>query len=403
MNYKGNKILFFIFMLFSPVTSLVVALLNWKKDFAKLLFLGLFFFMGMTALPEGDLASYQQNYYIITRSSFLEIWKNFIFLKDGKFFYSLFSFLFGIFFKQHNLYFGFLFFVYGFYLINLIYLVYSSTIKLSSSYFGKLLFLSFTLFFSVRYIINLAFYTGSVFILYWFIKSYLTSNTKNLFPILLAPIFHISLLYLIIPIVLFLIFRLKIHICLFILLISFYVPRSLVVEYLSIFVSDQKNNVLKEKYIYYAEDNAYERIELNYEETRKYFNNKLLFLNNFKDFLFNYLINFCLLLLLFDYRNLRSNKKYLLLYNFIIILYASSNIILNVSNGVRFRIFHLTMSLFFFLLLYQFETYNKLMRVCLSLLIPVLLLYGIMNLYASNKFISLDFYFSNFFIELFLK
>lgn len=397
---KRNKIISFGLLLISPLFSLVLALRNWKVNYAKNIFIGVIVFIGMTALPEGDLERYQEIYYYNLTQSFEVLWHDLISLKEGKFYISFFSYIFGLFFNHHNVYFGFLYFIFGYYLVNFVYFIYDNIKYLKKSKFGLFLFVSFALFFSIRNSLNLAFYTGAIYILYWLTKTLLKRNIKHLTPIFLAPLFHIALVLVFIPSGFYLILKSKTYLCILLALFSYAIPQVVVTNVLGSLAEDNENTLVESKYKSYASEKGMDYLNERYSKSASQANFKLSLLNNIQTFIFDYLINFGLLIIFFFYKKFKNNELQVYMYNLILLLFAMSNIMLNISNGGRFQIFHLTLSIVFFLLFYQNLIKNKVIKIYYFIIFPIIFIFGIMNLYATNKLISTNFLVSNFFIEI---
>lgn len=395
-----NKIISYGLLLIAPFFSLLFALRQWKTPYAKNMLIGVIVFIGMTALPEGDLERYQAFYYYNANQSLETMWYNLISLKEGKFYIGLLSFLFGLIFQHHAVYFGFLYFIFGYYLVNFVFLVYDYNKRIFSTRWGGFLFITFALFFSIRSSVNLAFYTGAIFILYYLTKSLLQSNTKLLLPILLAPLFHFALAIVFLPIVLFLFLKSKTYVCLLLVLLSYAIPQTVVTGILGDLASDNKDTLVENKYKSYASEDGMERLNKRYAEGALSSNFKLTLLNNIREIIFTYLINVGLLLI-FLFKKKLLNKDYLLhWYNFILLAWALANVMENISNGIRYQIFPMALGVAFFVVLFQNNFKTKLLQLYYILTFPILLIYGLMNLYASNKFISTNFFVSNYFVEL---
>lgn len=397
---QRNKIISYGLLLVAPFFSSLLAIRQWKTPYAKNRLIGVIVFIGMTALPEGDLEYYQAYYYYNANQSLETMWYNLVSLKEGKFYVGFLSFLFGLFFQHHTIYFGFLYFIFGYYLINFVFLVYEYNKGIVSTRWGGFLFVSFALFFSIRNSVNLAFYTGAIFILYYLAKSILLSNTKLLLPILLAPLFHFALAIIFLPIVLFLFLKSKTYVCIMLVLLSYAIPQTVVTGVFGDLASDNKDTLVENKYKGYASEDGMERLNKRYEEGALSGNFKLTLLNNIREIIFNYLLNISLVLLLFYHKKFAKDLTLLNLYNLILLLWSVSNVMLNISNGNRYQIFHLTLSVLFLILFYQSQIKSNFKKIYYAIVFPILFIFGIMNLYASNKFISTNFFVSNYFIEI---
>lgn len=396
---RQNKLIGYVLLFIAPFLSFLLALMRWDKPYAKNMIIGVIVFIGMTALPEGDLQYYQDYYYYNSNLSFEAMLHNFIGLKEAKFYINLLSFSFGLIFEHHALYFGFLYFIFGYYLINFIYLAYEHNNSATNTSWGVFLFLTFALFFSIRSSLNMAFYSGAIFILYYISKSILQSNTKMMWPILLAPLFHIALILVFIPIILFSIFKSRTYACAALVIISYAPQQSTFQNLLGDFSSDKDGSIIKERYDNYASENGKELLDRRYAEASANANFKLSLLNNIKDFLFNYLLNIGLVIIFLYRKKLNKEIVMLKLYNLILLFWALSNVMLDISNGNRFQTFQMTLTVLYLLLSYEKFT-NRVQRLYYFFTFPLLSIYGFLNLYAANKFISANFFVSNFLIEI---
>lgn len=387
-------------MFISPLLSFFIALNEWKSSFAKNIFIGVIVFIGMTALPEGDLEYYQSVYYRASNQSFEEMWSKIINLQDGKIYISLLTHLFRLVSNSHVFYFGFLYFIFGYYLVNFIYLVHEHKKVQSSFKWAGFIFLTFALSFSLRNSLNLAFYTGTIFIIYYTAKTILESNIKLLIPIIFAPLFHTALVIVFFPLVLFIFLKEKTNLCLLLVLISYSIPQSFVTGNLGALASDNKDTILESKYNIYASEGGMERLNERYEQVALNSNLELSLLNNLRDFQFNYFFNFGLIILFFFQKKIFLNNYFLQFFNVILIFWALSNLMLNISNGIRFQIFHITLTMSLFVIYLDAIMRSRVLRCYMAILFPLAFIVGIMSLYACNKFISLNFFTSNFVIEI---
>jgi len=398
---NSNLVIRYALLLISPFLSLILAIINWNIAYTKFFLVGAIVFLGITALPEGDLERYQSLYYSQNITSVVTLWNNFISFNEGKFYIRFFSLILGIFFNHHSVYFGVLYFIFGRYLVNFIFLGYNNNRGILLSHWGKFIFASFALFFSIRYSLNLAFYTGAIFIIYYLAKAILNSNLKLMWPIVFAPLFHFALAFLFIPILLFLFLKSKTKVSIILVLISYLIPQALVTSTLGSFANDKEGTLAEAKYESYVSENGMERLNKRYSEGDLNSNLKLSALNNVRSFVYNYLIITGLILLLWRLQRLEEDEMLQHLYNLILLLWAASNIMLNISNGVRFQIFHLTLAVLLFMMLYSTQFKYQSLTYFNKIAFPIIFILGIMSLYASNKFVSTNFYTSNYFIQIF--
>ncbi len=397
---KRNRLIAYGLLMISPFLSFGIAVRNWKTDYAKNILIGVIVFIGMTAFPEGDLERYQNYYYYNASQSFEMMWHNLISLKEGKFYITFFSFLFGLIFQHHNIYMGFLFFLFGYYLVNFIFLIYNYDKSIVHQRIGFLIFISFALFFSLRNAVNLAFYTGAIYILYWIVKSILTQNNKFLIPLLLAPLFHFALTLVLIPVMLFVLLKSRTFICIALVVVSYMLPPSIVNNTLGDLANDNESTIIEDRYNNYASEKGIEYMNKRYEKGASNANFKLKLLNDIKNIIFDNVIYIGLFLFLIFFKRYKNNKLLIQFFNMILLFWAISNLMMNVSNGNRYQIFQITLGVVFFVLLYQTKIKNRIMNAYFFILFPLVFLYGLMNLYATNKMISTNFFVSNFFVEI---
>lgn len=401
MKENINRLISHSFILIAPFLTLLMGLTSFNVRFIKSSLIGAIVFIGVTALPEGDLEFYQTVYYKIADQPFNNLLQSFLNVKEAKFYISLSAFLVSLFFEHHSIYFGLLYFVFGYYLVNFIFIVFEYKVQILSSRWGKFIFIAFALFFSIRNSLNLAFYTGAIYSIYFMTKAVLNSEHKFLLPIILAPVFHFALAFIFIPILIFLFFKSKTIVCLTLVLITYLMPQNSVRGILGTLANENKGTIVESKYDSYVSEGGIERLNKRYSDGAKNSNFKLSLLNTLKEFIFNYLVNIGLVVLFFYRKVLLRDIVILKLYNLILILWAASNIMLNISNGNRFQIFHLTISVFFFIYLHYEKIKSDLLKIYFNITFPIIFFFGVMSLYASNKFVSTNFFTSNYFIQIF--
>jgi hypothetical protein len=116
-----------------------------------------------------------------------------------------------------------------------------------------------------------------------------------------------------------------------------------------------------------------------YEKGASNANFKLKLLNDIKNIIFDNVIYIGLFLFLIFFKRYKNNKLLIQFFNMILLFWAISNLMMNVSNGNRYQIFQITLGVVFFVLLYQTKMKNRIMNTYFVILFPLVFLFGLMS------------------------
>ena len=177
-------------------------------------------------------------------------------------------------------------------------------------------------------------------------------------------------------------------------------PPSIVNNTLGDLANDNESTIIEDRYNNYASEQGIEYMNKRYEKGASNANFKLKLLNDIKNIIFDNVIYIGLFLFLIFFKRYKNNKLLIQFFNMILLFWATSNLMMNVSNGNRYQIFQITLGVVFFVLLYQTKMKNRIMNAYFVILFPLVFLFGLMSLYATNKMISTNFFVSNFFVEI---
>lgn len=398
---KGYAIILYLIW---PFSALWLGIKYFDSKYGKNLLIALFGFLGFTALSHGDLERYEASFYDLTGKDFSLIIADLFSLQTGKFYNDFLSVFVGIFSNSHHVYFMLLFLVYGYFLVGSISSFKSLKIKQHSRY-GLLFFIAFALYYSVFNILNLAFYTGGIFVIYNLIKYYNTQQKKYLYLVFLAPLFHLGLgIFILLPL-LVLLFKNKLLYYLIFLLFTFGLGQSNFIGALENIASSNSGTYIESKYKAYASDKGRERMEKRYDLGEQNANIKLKSLFISKDIIHYFLVPLGLVLLYFNRKRILYNHDLLRLFNLVLICWGVCNLMLNISQGQRFLNIYCFLAIGLFYKVYMVSRREKIKIPWLNryfyLLVPMVLLTGLMTLVASHFMIPLNFFTSNFFVEIY--
>ena len=396
---KGYSVILYLFW---PLSALFIALKNFDSKFGRNLLIALYAFLGFTALKFGDLERYAEEFYLFKTASFSQIFDELTSLQNGKIYNSFVVFLTSLVFETHHFYFAILFTIYGYFYINTVNLIKDVYLKELDN-FGKIFFYGVLLFLFISAIGNLAFYTGGVYMLYCSINYYKTKNKKHLFMMLFVPLFHIGLaIYLVIPLLL-LLFRDKTWYYIAFVVVTFIVGQSSITGAIQSLAESNSGTIIESKYTSYASDQGLELIEDRYEERNANFNIKLQALNYLQSAIWYIFVPLGIILIYLRKKVLLNITSERLLH-IALLFWGVANVMLNISQGSRFVVLFSFISIALFFIVYIDRRYapNKTMfKKFIFIFAPALFLYGLMSAYASNGMISIQFFISNFFIEIY--
>lgn len=401
MNNQSKAYAILLYMLL-PFSAIIVGLRSFDSNFGKRLLIALYAFLGFTAFSVGDLERYESEFYKYKTATFSEIFVELISLQTGKFYNSFISVLSGSIFDSHHYYFLILFVIYGYFYLNIIHLL--KEIKLQNlNYFELLFFFGMFLFLMIRTIPNLAFYTGGVFILFMVISYIKKNDSKYLFFLFLTPLFHIGLsIYLAIPLLLFA-FKKKTWLYASFVLLSLAIGKSSFVSTIETIANKNENTIIDSKYKSYASEKGQESLEKRYEENANNNNLKLQSLVYIQDAIWYYFVPVGVMIIYFRRKILLVEDSQRRLLNVVLLFWGLSNLMLNVSQGLRFLVLFcfLAIGLFFDTFIKNKNADNDILfNLFIKLFVPVLFIFGLMSTYASNEMFIAPFFISNFFIEI---
>lgn len=401
MNSQSKAYSIILYLIW-PFSAFFVGLKNFDSVVGKNLLIAFYAFVGFTAVSVGDLERYEAEFYRNKAASIDQIVTEFLDFQDGKIFYSVASVFTGSIFDSHHYYFAILFLVYGYFYINTVYLLKDISYKKLGK-FGLMFVFGVLLFILIRPVINTAYYTGGVFILYMTVSFYKHNKVKYLWYMLLAPLFHIGLtVYVVVP--LFLIFfKNKTRYYILFVIVSFLVGKSSVVGVMED-VSKNSDSILEIKYKNYASEDGQAYMEERYADGAANSNIKLRSLNFLTDAIMYFFIPLGVALLYLKRKFLLVDQDLKTLFHIVLIFLGISNLMLNISQGERFLVLYAFLAIGLFYTVYirtRNLSMNTVFMKFLVVFVPILFVTGLMLLYASNELFISQVFISNFFIEIY--
>jgi hypothetical protein len=396
---KQNKAYLIILSFIWPFASVMYGIKKNGERFARnLLIIFGFGFLGFTATNEGDLERYAEAYYLKSNDTLIELFDSFINIESSKFIVDLLASLIA-FTGNHHIYFAVLFIIYGYFYVESIFLLKHK--ELNSLYnFGALFFLAFALYFSIRSIISLAFYTGAIFYCFMLLSYIIKGNEKKyLYYSFLVPFFHIGLTPLIFSSLLLLIFNTNTKIFVVVVVGSFIIGQSSVINFIEVIAIKSQSEMLDSKYRSYASESGQKRLDSRYALGAKSSNFKLLILNKAGEVLNFIVFPFSLILVYIKRKLFFRDKIVLYLFNASLAVWSVSNLMLNISQGERFLKISTFITFALLIYIYQKNYADRFLKSFFYIILPILMFFGVGSLYASNKFIGIEFFISNFFIS----
>lgn len=396
---KGYSIILYLIW---PFSALLIGLKNFHTKFGRNLIIALYAFLGFTAISIGDLERYEEDYYLQQGNTVAKIFTELISLQNGKFYNSFISVVCGFIFESHHFYFLILFLIYGYFYINTVNLLTDNTFgKLDK--LGLLFFFGILLFLLIRPLPNIAFYTGGIFVVYNMVSYYKFKKKKHLYFILFAPLIHIGLtIYLILP-VLLLLFKNKIWYYIVFLIFSFAVGKSNFVETLDSLAKSNRDTIIESKFVGYASEEGQARLEELYAKNEAGKNIRARILKGLQEIIMFVVVPIGVFIIFVNRKKLILENT-MILFQMVLLFWSVSNLMVNISQGERFVVLFsfISIGLFFKVHLSTIELPRKtIFNYFLKIFIPALFLFGLMTAYASNILFSVQFFISNFFIELF--
>jgi|GEM_PF-2872716 len=392
------KALGIITFLIWPFGTFLMALQHYRKPVAKWFFIMALTFLGYTIGIVGDLEVYHKNFFEVSRYSWSRVFKNIVTFSNADFYTLLMSKVVSGIGGDVKLYFAVLMFVFAYFYISIVQLIAS---KVPSHLVRHLILLliGFATYHSLMSFISVRFYTATVIYIYAFLQVVLNNKRKYIFLAFLTPLVHVSF-WITVPLFpIFFLFKDRFRVLGFLVLFTFIAGQTSIVSFLESTASTVEVDAISKKVDTYASDDGRERLEKRYEESGKNYNIKFKAMSLLKNVSFYYILS-GLAILFFLRKKLVFKKVYLNYMAFCLLLWCLTNIMLNVSNGLRFLHLLCFSSLGLIVLVYA-DNYkrNKLLDRYIFIGTPILLLLNAMTLYAANTLFNTEFFVSNYFIE----
>lgn len=394
MNRQFKALSIILYILW-PFSAVVIGIKNFDSAFGRNLLIVAFVFLGYTALESGDLERYATHYYEVSDMSLTEIFDLFLNLQISKLFNDVTSILFSPF-NNHNLYFGFLFGVYGYFLVKTINLLRIRLLK-KSNLPVLISFIAFAFFYSVLTVFNYAFYTGAIYFLYFLLQILLNDKNKKYYGlILLTPLFHIGLAPLILVPVFYLLFKKRTYLYVLVLIAFTITSQTALIKTVEVYFV-KNDTVLEDKYRAYASEEGQERMDTRYSDGFQDGNMNYRLLRNIREVTNKIAIPLLILVLYVNRKIIRKDGSLLNLFNISIGCLAITQLMLNISQGERFYFVSGFMIIGTYAYYVQkFDYRNLRFNFLLFLIIPSILLNNLVSIYLVKNLISSDFLFSNF-------
>lgn len=390
-----SKALSLILYLIWPFSAVVIGVKNFDSSFGRKLLIASFVFLGFTALDTGDLERYASQYYRVSDNKLRDVVDLLMNFQIGKFFTDFMAIVFSVF-NNHHVYFAFLFGFYGYFLINAINLLRVKVIKHSNPYL-IVSFATFTLFFSVSNIFNYAFYMGAVYFLYFLLQIVFNENNrKYYFFIFLTPLFHIGLIPILIVPISFLIFKQRTYLYIILLIVFTIIPQSLFNSTIGTNL-EGSDNVFEQKFNAYGSEDGKEKMDTRYIDAYSSGNMNYKITRDIKEIVNRIAIPILLLFLYVNKKRLKVDNIVYNLFHISIACMAVTNMMLNISQGVRFYAISGFMVLATCLYYLQKYNYSNLkLKPLFHLMIPIIFFSSLVSLIFVKFLVSGDFFLSNF-------
>lgn len=394
---KGYSLILYILW---PISAFFIGLKNFGSKFGRNLLVGGFAFLGYTADDAGDLERYALQYYKASNDQLDYILDLLLNLQVGKFFTDISAMVFSIF-ENHHLYFAFMFAFFGYFLVNAINLI-RINISSQSKISVILGFVTFAFFYSIFTLINYAFYMGAIYFIYFLLKIIFSPNKRKYYVLIcLTPLFHIGLLPVLLVPFFYAIFKQKTLFYILLLILTTSLSQSFLINKVGDSLQGSEN-VIEDKFKSYGSESGRERLEERYEEGHKSGNFNYRISRDSRKWANTIGIPILLFFLFINRNQLKLDKVSFDLFNVSIACLSITSLMLNISQGERFY----NISGFMVLAAYAYYIQKKpnsalKYRFLLFISFPILLLANMISLIMAKNFTGIDFYFSNFPVELF--
>ena len=398
---ENKNIRYYLAFLIWPFGTLLYALKNYREPISRILFVLAISFLGFTTKSFGDLERYEEWFYIYRGQNIQDLIISYLNFQVSDIYSKTISILIGLIFNTHHFYFAVLYGIYA-YLLSGVILKFARLLPRKINHTTLLLLIGFALFYSIRSIISVRFYTGGLFYLFMMLNYIFTKKNKYLIFSLFTPLFHfgLSLLLLVSPLLLLL--RKKYWLTLGIVIFSLAIGQSSVVNFIEKIAESNEETFIESSYKSYAADEGRSRLEERYRQGAIGANWKLTALNKTRDFLWYYIVA-GILIVFIERKKLLIFKQFSDIFILVMLILSASNIMLNISNGNRYIFIYLFLAFGLFLLIYARRNVSNIFRFYIYGLIPLALAYGAMSLYASNEMFSFMFFITNYPIAIFLN
>lgn len=402
---KQSKAYLLLLYLIWPFSTIYLTIRFFDYKFGRRMLILLYGFLGFTALSFGDLDRYEREFYLKKTVGFSSAIETLVSLQENKFYNSVVSIFSGVFFETHHYYFAIIFMIYGFFLVNTLDVF--KPISLSElNKFGLIFFLGMFMYYLIRPIPNLAFYTGGIYLVFNLSNYYKTNAKKYLFFIFFVPLFHIGLtIFIILPIML-LVFKNRLWLYVLFVVFSLGLGQSNVVGVIGNVAESNSGTVIETKYNAYASDEGRESLEERYAENGEKYNGKLKLLLDIQQAIWYFFVPLGMLILFLQRKQLLIASEILPLYNMALACWGVSNLMLNISQGERFLSLFSFVAIGLFFIVYiktRITLMSRAFNLFLTIFVPTLFVYALMALIASHFMISPEFFVSNLIVEIITK
>lgn len=387
---------YYLIFLIWPLMSLIPALFRFRDSIGRTIVILVVSFIGFTTVSEGDLDFYERKFYINKNTAIGDLVAAYTSLENSDIYSDLLSTFTGFVFTTHRPYFAILFGIFA-YLLTGVLLNFLKLVPTKLSLRLLLAFLGFALYFSIRNVISVRFYTGGLYFLFMFTNYIISREKKYLWLTILTPLFHFGLGLTVLIAPLFLYLKNKVTIAIAIVMATFFIGQTAVVDTLESVASSKEETFIALKYKAYASESGQELFEEVYSNRFEEYNWKAKTLEVWWNYLF-YGSNVLFFILFTAKSKFENNIILRETYVLLALLLATTNLMTNISNGDRYVGLFSFLFLGFSFLLYVKKTYKGLLHQALFFLNLSGLLYGLAAIYAANPLFTYKFFIFNYFV-----
>jgi hypothetical protein len=203
---------------------------------------------------------------------------------------------------------------------------------------------------------------------------------------------------------LLILFRNKVWYYVVFVVFTFFLGQSDVVKVIGNIAESNSGTVLESKYNSYASEKGQESIEKRYEENGAKYNDKLRILLNIQQTIWYFFVPIGMILLFLYKKQLLETNNLLLFFNMVLSCWGISNLMLNISQGERFVLLFSFIAIGLFYNVYikmKGQLNQNYFGLFLKIFVPIFFLYCVLALIASHFIVPVNFFISNFFIEIY--